>query len=94
MSTITIQRNHDLGQSQCEQALEDLTAYLEELGATVCQRASTLTFQGRGFDGEVEISPGIAKGRIKLGLLARPFRKQLESEITRHLDARLGPKAS
>lgn len=94
MSTITIQREHDLARSQCEDAISDLTAYLEQLGATVHKQKSILTFKGRGFDGEVEISPGVAKGRIKLGLLARPFRKQLESEINRHLDARLGPQTS
>ena len=94
MSTITIQRDHSLSRSQCDQALGDLSAYLEELGATVQHQTSVLTFQGRGFDGEVEISPGIAKGRIKLGLLARPFRKQLEKEINRHLDARLSPQTS
>lgn len=92
MSTITILRHHELSDEQCLAALSDLSGYLQDLGATIHQKDFELTFDGRGFDGEVEISPGIARGHIKLGLLARAFRSQLESEINRHLDARLGPQ--
>lgn len=90
MSTITICRDHDLPKSDCDDALAELTTYLQGLGADVTQTGDRLTFDGRGFDGEVRIRPGEARGTIRLGLLARPFRRQLESEINRQLDARLG----
>lgn len=90
MSTIDISREHNLSPQDCDAAIKDLTRYLETLGATVRRHDDRLRFDGRGFEGEVCIRPGLAEGRIKLGLLARPFRHQLEAEINRHLDARLG----
>ncbi len=91
MSTVTINRSHELGQEACEEALDELEAYLaSELHASVRRLGSRLTFSGPGFDGSVLIEPGTAFGQIKLGFLARPFKRQLEQEINRHLDARLG----
>lgn len=91
MSRVSIRRSHDLDQGACDAALEELADYLRsELGARVQRRDSRLGFSGPGFDGTVCIEPGLASGDIKLGLLARPFRRQLEAEINRHLDARLG----
>ena len=91
MSTIRINREHPLDQSGCQEALDDLAAYLEEeFSATVYQRDGALEFTGSSFSGEVRVEPGRATGHIKLGLLARPFRRTLETEINRHLDARFG----
>jgi len=92
MSTIEITREHDLSTEDCALALDDLEEYLEGLGARVHRGSERLEFQGRGFDGQVTVRPGLASGRIRLGLLARPFRHQLETEINRHLDARLGAR--
>lgn len=91
MSKVTINRTHDLGPEDCEEALDELEAYLaSDLGASVRRLGSRLAFDGPGFNGSVLIEPGTAYGEIKLGLLARPFRRQLEDEINRHLDTRLG----
>ena len=91
MSNVTIYRTHDLPQAACEAAIDELEAYLStDLQARVSRFGNRLTFAGKGFEGAVVIEPGSATGHIKLGLLARPFRKQLETEINRHLDARLG----
>lgn len=91
MSIVNIHRAHDLSQASCEEALDDLEAYLSaDLHAKVSRFGNRLTFSGPGYDGSVVIEPGSASGQIKLGLLARPFRRQLEMEINRHLDARLG----
>lgn len=90
MSTIEISRTHNLPSAVCKDALDELSGYLRrEFSADVQRQASTITFKGKGFEGEVEIKPGTASGRIKLGLLARPFKKHLETEINRQLDARL-----
>ena len=88
--TIDIARTHNLPASICQEALDELSAYLcSQFNAHVERQASLLRFKGKGFEGEVVIKPGTALGRIKLGLLARPFKKQLEAEINRQLDARL-----
>ncbi len=92
MSTIDISRAHTLSQRDCDAAVDDLKGYLQELGASVKQVDGRLRFSGRGFEGEVSIRPGMAEGRIKLGLLARPFKHQIESEINQRLDARLGAR--
>lgn len=90
MSTIEISRTHNLSSAVCKDALDELSGYLRsEFSADVQRQASSVRFKGRGFEGEVEIKPGTASGRIKLGLLARPFKKHLETEINRQLDARL-----
>ena len=90
MSSIDISRTHKLSSAVCDDALDELSNYLRnEFNADVQRQTSVLRFKGRGFEGEVEIKPGTASGRIKLGLLARPFKKHLETEINRQLDARL-----
>lgn len=91
MSTIEINRTHDMTPADCDAALEELSSYLRgDLGANVSHRGERLTFTGKGFQGEVCIKPGQAKASIKLGLLAKPFKRHLETEINRQLDARLG----
>ena len=90
MSTVEIRREHDLSADACRHARDELAQFLREhLGATVNQDGEQMAFEGKGFSGSVIIAPGLAACSIKLGLLARPFKRQLESEINRQLDARL-----
>ena len=90
MNTIDISREHNLGDEDCQHALEELSGYLhQQLGAVVDKTPTQLVFTGKGFSGSVTERPGLASGHIKLGLLARPFKRQLEAEINRQLDARL-----
>ena len=91
MSTVSIRREHNLSAEDCHDALDELAHYLQgHLGAKVRQASSQLIFEGKGFSGTVTIRPGLADGQIKLVMLAMPFKRQLESEINRQLDARLG----
>lgn len=91
MSTVEIRREHDLEAHDCQHARDELAQFLrDQMGATVRIGGEQLVFEGKGFSGEVTIAPGLAACSIKLGLLARPFKRQLESEINRQLDARLG----
>lgn len=84
-------RRHDLSEDDCNAALDELGAYLaDELGAQTTQSPGTLCFSGRGFAGEVRIEPGWVHGQVRLGLLVRPFKRQLEDQINRYLDDRLG----
>lgn len=91
MSKIDITRRHHLSDQERAAALDDLSAYLRGIGADVAIVDDQLTFSGRGYKGAVSISPGLAKGHISLGMLARPFKGQLEKAIHEHLEARLAP---
>ena len=91
MSTVEIRRKHNLEADACQHARDELATFLrDQMGASVYEGVEQLAFEGKGFSGEVIITPGLAACSIKLGLLARPFKRQLESEINRQLDARLG----
>ncbi len=90
MSGIDIYREHHLDTEQQHLALDDLHAYLTEFGARTRRERDSIHFSGPGYEGEVSVNDREVVGNIRLGLLARPFRRQLEAEILRHLDARLG----
>ena len=89
MSKIKLRRHHHLSDQERAAALDDLSAYLQDMKADVVIEGDQLTFSGRGYNGAVTISPGMAEGYISLGLLARPFKRQLEKAIHEHLEARL-----
>ena len=76
MSKIKLRRHHYLSDQERAAALDDLSAYLQDLQADVIIEGDQLTFSGRGYNGAVTISPGMAEGYISLGLLARPFKRQ------------------
>lgn len=90
MSRIDIFREHQLDAVHQHLALDDLHAYLTDFGAKTRREHNRIHFTGPGYDGEVSVNDREVVGNIRLGLLARPFKRQLEAEILRHLDARLG----
>ena len=89
MSKIEISRHHQLSDQERTAALNDLATFLQEIGAEVVNEGERLSFSGRGYKGTVSITAGLAEGFISLGLLARPFKGQLEKAIHEHLEARL-----
>lgn len=89
MSKIKLSRQHHLSDQERAAAIDDLSAYLQDMQADVVIEGDQLTFSGRGYQGAVTISPSMAEGYISLGLLARPFKRQLEKAINEHLEARL-----
>lgn len=89
MSRIDIDRGHRLSDEERRQALQELADYLVSIGAVLTRDADRLDFSGQGYEGSVVVSKQTARGTIKLGLLARPFRRQLEKAINEHLEARL-----
>ena len=89
MSKIEINRLHHLTDQERAGILDDLSAYLREIGADVAVEGDQLDFSGRGYKGTVSVLPEVAVGYISLGLLARPFKGQLERAIHDHLEARL-----
>ncbi len=89
MSRIKIDREHQLSDQERREALDELAAYLDSIGAVLSRDGDRLVFSGRGYEGSVVVAPGVARGTIKLGLLARPFRGQLERAINEQLEVRL-----
>ncbi len=89
MSRIDIDRGHRLSDEERRQALQELADYLVSIGAVLTRDGDRLDFSGQGYEGSVVVSKETARGTIKLGLLARPFRRQLEKAINEHLEARL-----
>jgi len=90
MADIEITRFHCLDDTARASAIEELADFLEGFASSVDREGDTLSFSGKGFTGTVVLAPDRVTGWVKLGMLAKPFRKQLEAEINRHLDTRLG----
>jgi putative polyhydroxyalkanoate system protein len=93
MADIDIKRRHKLSRAARETAVNELVAFLDGFASSVSREGSTLSFSGKGFTGTVMVSDDEVTGYVTLGLLAKPFRKQLEAEINRHLDTRLGAES-
>ena len=90
MADIEITRSHCLDEQARESAIAELADFLEGFASRLDREGDTLSFSGKGFIGTVVVSHDSVTGRVKLGMLAKPFRKQLEAEMNRHLDTRLG----
>ena len=90
MADIEITRPHCLDKQARESAIAELADFLEGFASRLDREGDTLSFSGKGFTGTVVVSHDSVTGRVKLGMLAKPFRKQLEAEINRHLDTQLG----
>jgi putative polyhydroxyalkanoate system protein len=90
MADIEITRPHWLDKQARESAIAELADFLERFASRLDREGDTLSFSGKGFTGTVVVSHDSVTGWVKLGILAKPFRKQLEAEINRHLDTRLG----
>jgi len=93
MADIDIKRCHKLSRTAREAAVNELIAFLDGFASSVSREGSTLSFSGKGFTGTVMVSDDEVTGHVTLGLLAKPFRKQLEAEINRHLDTRLSAES-
>jgi len=90
MSKIEICRQHALSPEEREAALSELTTYLIGMGASVSRDDEELACRGKGYEGVLRIGPGELSGVMSLGLLARPFRRQLEDAINTEISKRLG----
>lgn len=89
MSKIKVYREHDLSVEERKSALTEMAAYLIGLGAEVSEGDGQISFSGRGFDGELQVGAKTLSGTLTLGLVARPFRRQLEQAIEAQISRRL-----
>ena len=91
MSAIRLDRPHQLDKPSRVSALEQLCLHLRDtLGAEVSRSDCTLSFEGKGFFGEVTIGPNSIEGEVRLGLLMRPLKgaikREIEAGLAQYLD--------
>ena len=91
MSVICFSRPHELDATRRRQAFEQLSAHLTEtLGTTVTSEEWTLDFGGKGFTGTVILGTCHVECEMKLGLVMRPLKGVITSEIEAGLSQYLG----
>ena len=84
---IDVTRHHDLGLDGARHAAEEVA---EELSEHVSLRThwegDTLVARGNGFDGQIHAGPDTVRVTASLGLVLRPLRRSIRSEVERYLD--------
>lgn len=87
MADIDILRPHALGIDGARRAAERVAERLRaDYGVETEWQGNVLHVSGRGVDGQLDAQPEAVRVRAQLGLLVRPFRRQLVREIERELD--------
>ncbi len=87
MAHIDVTRPHTLGLDGAHRAAEEVAAELQ--GAFPLHThwdGDTLVARGKGFDAQFLAGPETVQILVKLGLVLRPMRRKIQSEIERYLD--------
>ncbi len=87
MPHIDVTRRHDLGLERARQAAEEVA---DELSGHIALRThwegDTLVARGPGFDGHFHAAHDEVRVTVRLGLMLRPLRYSIRSEIDDYLD--------
>lgn len=87
MSTVRIERRHDLGEQRIRAIAERLAADLEaEYGGTYHWQGSVLHFDRPGIAGTLRVGGNRLELRLRLGLMLRPLGGRIESIAARRMD--------
>jgi len=90
MSTIEIQRFHQLGAEQAKNRLSEVEPKLSErYGIKLTWRGDDADIRGTGVTGSVTVRDDTIALRLKLGLLVRPFARKIREAIERQVDKAL-----
>lgn len=93
MSNIDITRQHDLDHEHARGAAETLAGDLsKKFDVDYEWEGDTLRFKRSGAKGYLDVLPKELKMHMELGMMLRPFRKKIESEIESQLDRLTGAK--
>ncbi len=94
MPDIDLTRFHSLGREGARRAADAVAAQLRDDYRVRSEwSGDRLRVRGAGITGELTVGERDVRVTASLGLLARPFRTQLQQEIERHLDRTLSPLA-
>lgn len=91
MSDIIIRRPHALGRERALAVAHKMVHQLgESLDAEYRWEGEALYFTRTGASGRVEVHESEVVVEVRLGLLLKPLKGQLEQQIRRYLDQTLG----
>lgn len=87
MSVIEVTRHHTLSHDQAKQIADELAQSLSDrFDVAYDWHGDILSFHRKGVKGQLEVQPSLLHIRMELGLLLRPFKGRIETEIHNHLD--------
>lgn len=87
MSTISVQRKLNMSQEEAKKLAEQVGNKLEnEYGVCFNWKDSEAAIKGPGVTGACEVGEGDISIKLKLGLMALPFKSRIEEEVNRYLD--------
>lgn len=87
MAHIDVTRRHDLGLDGARHAAEEVVHELaDHMTLEAYWEGDTLVAQGPGFDGHFYAEPDSVRVTVRLGLMLRPLRRTIRSEIDDYLD--------
>ncbi|WP_148864272.1 polyhydroxyalkanoic acid system family protein [Marinobacter fonticola] len=91
MSTIDINRSHSLDHAHAREAAEELAKDLsKQFDVDYSWDEDTLRFKRSGVKGYLDVLPQALNVHLELGLMLRPFKSRIESEIHSQLDKLTG----
>lgn len=91
MAHIDVTRRHDLGLDGARRAAEEVADELSgHLALRTHWEGDTLVARGAGFNGHFHAAPDSVRITVRLGLLLRPLRHSIRSEIDDYLDRYTG----
>ena len=92
MTTIRIQRQHDLPPDELRRRLDQLAQALgRELELQHHWEGERLVFQRSGASGHITVREGEIELELRLGLLLRPLQGHIRQAVERRLDKELPP---
>ncbi len=87
MPHIDVTRRHDLGLAGARLAAEEVADELSgHLALRTHWEGDTLIARGPGFNGHFHAAPDSVRVTVDLGLVLRPLRRSIRSEIDEYLD--------
>ena len=92
MADIEIQRRHNLGMEQARHTVERLAVDLtQRFGGQYGWDGDTMLFNRSGAKGAIRVAPDFVLVMVTLGLMAKPFKGQIEGAINQFMDQYIGP---
>ena len=91
MAKISVQRNHNLPDTEVRELAESLASELQqEYGLESCWNGDCAEFKRSGVSGTLQLKPGQVSIKLKLGMMMSAFASTIEKELNKALDKKLG----
>ena len=91
MANIRIKRDHNIGTEEARKRVDEMANTLQDrLEAKISWQGNTLNIKRTGASGTVEVGDDYVDCKVKLGLVLKPMKGMVESELNYALDEALG----